>query len=390
MVGFVPLLVLALPSMAPAATRYVSLTGSDNLTCAQATPCRTIINAVTIAAAGDTIQIGKGLFVESLGVAIGKNLVLKGAGSFSTVVKGEFGSVFTIQSSANVEINSLMIRHGTAIRGGGIHNDGILSLNFVRIWQNQATESGGGIFNATNAALHMFSCEILNNDGGSFAGGLHNRGSANLTVTRFVNNHAGFAGGIWNDVNATLYLLQALVRGHAQNGIYNTGDATVTNATLANNRPYAVETAPIGRFVLTHSTIVDNGSHNSGAGLVIGGEVRIRNTLLANAHVNCVFTEDSTLAEGTGNLDSDDSCTFFPWNNVVGVDPKIGPLKANGSFLDTYALLTGSPAIDAADQAWCELTDQRGVLRIIDGNGDGTPACDIGAFEYSPFRRIDQ
>ena len=30
------------------------------------------------------------------------------------------------------------------------------------------------------------------------------------------------------------------------------------------------------------------------------------------------------------------------------------------------------------------LTDQRGKPRIIDGNGDGTARCDIGAFEFFP------
>jgi hypothetical protein len=297
--------------------------------------------------------------------------------------------VFTILAGANVEINNLMIRNGNAIRGGGIYNHGSLSLNGVRIWRNHASESGGGIYNAPTAELYMFSGEMLNNDGGFYGGGLHNHGYANLRGIRFSFNH-GLGGAIMNEPSATLILQESLVRGHTNHGIFNFGDATVTNTTLAYNQPYAVSTETIARSVLTHATIVDNGNPQSGAGLMIGGEVRIRNTLLANAHFNCVFSIGSTLVEGTGNLDSDDSCTFFPWSNLVDVDPKIGPLKSNGAFTETYALLTGSLAIDAADQAWCELTDQRGVLRIIDGDGDGTPACDIGAFEYSPFRRVDQ
>jgi hypothetical protein len=41
----------------------------------------------------------------------------------------------------------------------------------------------------------------------------------------------------------------------------------------------------------------------------------------------------------------------------------------------------GSPAIDAGGGAGCLVTDQRGVGRPIDGDEDGTAACDIGAFE---------
>lgn len=42
----------------------------------------------------------------------------------------------------------------------------------------------------------------------------------------------------------------------------------------------------------------------------------------------------------------------------------------------THALLAGSPAIDAADNAVCPATDQRGVARDA--------VCDVGSFEYVP------
>jgi len=45
-------------------------------------------------------------------------------------------------------------------------------------------------------------------------------------------------------------------------------------------------------------------------------------------------------------------------------------------------LLEGSPAIDAGDDAQCPASDQRGVPRPLDGNGDGLAVCDIGSFEY--------
>lgn len=40
-----------------------------------------------------------------------------------------------------------------------------------------------------------------------------------------------------------------------------------------------------------------------------------------------------------------------------------------------------SPAVDGADAARCLPTDARGTLRPQDGNGDGSAACDVGAFE---------
>ncbi len=62
----------------------------------------------------------------------------------------------------------------------------------------------------------------------------------------------------------------------------------------------------------------------------------------------------------------------------------LGPLADNGGPTQTLALLPGSPAIDAGDDALCPSTDQRGEIRPQDGNNDGLAKCDIGAFELGP------
>ena len=66
----------------------------------------------------------------------------------------------------------------------------------------------------------------------------------------------------------------------------------------------------------------------------------------------------------------------------------LGPLKNNGGPTQTHALVAGSPAIDAGNPNGCRdnsgallQTDQRGFPRNVDGNGDGTARCDIGAVE---------
>ena len=63
----------------------------------------------------------------------------------------------------------------------------------------------------------------------------------------------------------------------------------------------------------------------------------------------------------------------------------LGPLQDNGGPTWTYALLPGSPAIDAGDNAQCTSTDQRGFYRPIDGDDNGSRVCDIGSFEYGSF-----
>ena len=74
---------------------------------------------------------------------------------------------------------------------------------------------------------------------------------------------------------------------------------------------------------------------------------------------------------------------------VTVADPLLGPLANNGGPTQTHALVVGSPAIDRGNPNGCLdstgaplQTDQRGLPRAFDGNGDGRAACDIGAFEY--------
>ena len=62
--------------------------------------------------------------------------------------------------------------------------------------------------------------------------------------------------------------------------------------------------------------------------------------------------------------------------DIVGVDPKLGPLQDNGGPTPTMALLPGSPAIDAGANPLGLTSDQRGYSPRVVG-----AAADIGAYE---------
>jgi hypothetical protein len=100
---------------------------------------------------------------------------------------------------------------------------------------------------------------------------------------------------------------------------------------------------------------------------------------------------------------NDGSTGFINGSNgdIVGttaapVNPLLGPLANNGGPTQTFALLAGSPALDAGDNCVTQAahcgdpniaqlnTDQRGAgfSRIVDGpDADTTATVDIGAFE---------
>ena len=102
----------------------------------------------------------------------------------------------------------------------------------------------------------------------------------------------------------------------------------------------------------------------------------LKNTIVANSPTggNC----SGTITDGGGNLSYPD--TTCPGINS---DPKLGPLQDNGGPTQTMALLPGSAAIDAANDAICAAPpvnnlDQRGIAR------PQGPHCDIGAYEATP------
>ncbi len=99
----------------------------------------------------------------------------------------------------------------------------------------------------------------------------------------------------------------------------------------------------------------------------------------------------------------------YDCEDLVGVDPRLGPLANNGGPTRTHALLPDSPALDgacdclagvmsaAASEAEGEPgtsvdvidRDQRGEPRPVDSDGDGEVGCDIGAFEAQPDVVLD-
>lgn len=169
-------------------------------------------------------------------------------------------------------------------------------------------------------------------------------GVQNLTIA---NGNAGYGGG---------------------GGIYNGGTLTVTHSTFSGNSAIS----------------------NPGGGIFNDGTLNLTNTILANNTVGPVENdcEPGTLNASGVNLVKDGLCgSSFP----AGTDPNLGPLADNGGPTQTFALLLGSPAIDAVPDTSCPppATDQRGVTRPQDGNGDGSAFCDIGAYELQAMVSFD-
>lgn len=132
------------------------------------------------------------------------------------------------------------------------------------------------------------------------------------------------------------------------------------------------------------NTVIQDNSTDEGGGVFSSsqGFMDLTGTIVANNQAMVEGGDCAGTVEGFDyNLDSDGSCNFTGMGNMTA-DPLLGPLQDDGGSTETMALLPGSPAIDVIPVITCSLpTDQRGVARPQDGNGDNELACDMGSFE---------
>lgn len=319
--------------------------------------------------AGGGIQIGSGK------VTLNDVLV--------TANRADAGGGIFLNKNSDLTINYSTISNNTALsQGGGVAAMGNLTINGgTTISGNFAADSGGGIILYYGHNMIMDTI-IQDNRARLKGGGIKNNASLVIINSVIDENvtEIGSGGGLWN--KGIIEIFQTTISNNlakvSGGGIYNRRTLNLENTTLSGNMAKngggIINTTGVGNLYMMNVTIADSG----GTGIIVeGGEASVYDTLVAfNDPVNCQVT--STFA-AAGDLSSDQTCPGFDYKS----DPMIGPLANNGGITQTHALLPGSPAIDMAELGNDTImNDQRMTARPWDGNGDGMPINDAGAYEY--------
>ena len=293
---------------------------------------------------------------------------------------GHGGGLFN-NLGQTLTINNSILKSNSSPQGGGLYNEGALYINNSTLSLNVDTGSlgGGGLYNKGKAIINS---STLSENTGNLGGGIYiELGNVEINESTFSKNVATLSGGgIYNNQSGNLVIInnstfsQNKANGGDGGAIRNfAGTLEVNNSTFSNNESTGRGGGLFnnsGPLVIKNSTLVGN-SAPQGGGLYNEGTLsQLSNTIIANSMGGGGDCENvgGSITTNTNNLIEDETCT-----PAFSGDPQLGPLQNNGGVTETYALLAGSPAIDAGDT--CLGTDQRGQTR-------GT-LCDIGAFEFN-------
>ena len=317
---------------------------------------REALNAANANADANTILFASGVTGSIsvpgsfLGYAISNPLTVQGPGARLLAINGESRARAFEVSSANVVISGLTMSAGfSAFNGGNIYNTGNLTLQECTVADGFATSTagpdvglGGGVYNAASATLTLNRCTFRNNTALLYGGGVYTEGACNATNCTFTANTALRGGGV-------------ILRGSAS--------ISLRNCTITNNS-------------------ATDGSSSPGFG---GGGLFCEGGAAQHLIANCIVAGNSATndPDARGNYTSqghnligivDDATGFGANGDQLGVNAQLQSFGNHGGPIDTWSLLSNSPAINAGDNSLAPATDQRGYGR--------TGTSDIGAYEF--------
>lgn len=278
-------------------------------------------DAIAAAAPGDTIDFDvTGTITLSSTLTIDKNLTISGPGAANLAVSGNNAVVvFATDNHTNVTISGLTVSGGfnaypggwgggivnkgsmtvsdcvitgNAIPAGGGPGGGIFNYSSLRLLNsvvsgNSSAYGGGGVWNNGNAALEIVDSTISSNSTVGDGAGVGNQGGSVTIIRTLVSgNTTPNNGGGAANYDGTLTVIDSTFSGNSNNGIYSrapfaaSAPLTVTGSTFSENYSagFGGGISSFDAMTITNSTFANNTSYQGGGVYVYSGLAKITNS----------------------------------------------------------------------------------------------------------------
>ena len=179
-----------------------------------------IINNSTISNNTATAGNGGGIFNFGSGVMVINNSAI--SDNSAVYYSGGIGNY------GMITINNSTISGNSADYGGGIHNNGTITVSNSTISDNSARNGlGGGFYNGYNNTANISNSTISGNSATDHGGGIYNDGSITINSSTITNNHIGTAGGgisSYGDPYANATITNTIISGNIISGTTTPND----------------------------------------------------------------------------------------------------------------------------------------------------------------------
>jgi CSLREA domain-containing protein len=303
-----------------------------------------------------------------------KNSMVSGSYAESGGGVHAFGGTTTITNSWIYGNTAQTVGGGAVVAGfsGSVIENSIISGNDATNGGGIGTSAGFGYY---SASVSIEESTISDNQATGYGGGVSSVGNTQIQGSTISGNHAQAGGG----VNMSFYFISRIEQSTiSQNyseqgaGVLATNDGFsslgIDKSTIAGNNFGGVSVQGQDVFLsLTSSLVADNAA---GPSVDLSGE-----------HLRANFS----LIENPGGAISASA------PNIIGSDPQLAPLAANGGPTQTIMPASTSPAIDQGQAAFIG-TDQRGqpvfdvptIANAAGGDGTDIGAVELQSSEYVP------
>ncbi len=326
------------------------------------------------------------------------------------------GGMYNQQGSQTVTNCTFSGNSGTAL-GGGMYNTGFCSPTVTDCtFSGNSAGGGGGMCNTGFSSPTVTDCTFSGNSAGGHGGGMYNHVDSSPTVATctFIGNSADDGGGgMCNFYHSSPTVANCTFIGNSADGggggMCNIDSSpTAVNCTFSGNATNSDGGGMLS--ILSDSdpdviccTFSGNSAVRGGGMLISWGKAGIAscilwgNTASSEGNELCIEGDPSSIGDVLSTVRCSAIAGYFtdiwhpgwPILGNIESDPLFvdadGADDTPGTEDDDLRLSAGSPCIDAGYNSELPegvVTDIDGQSRIMDGDGNGSPIVDMGAYEY--------